>query len=343
MRAMTNTTYGSPDVLTPSEVEAPTIGAGEVLVQIHASAVTQGDRRLRAADFPGVSRVLGRLFSGVLRPRHPVGGSNFAGRVVEVGADVTRFAVGDDVFGGVMHGAYAEYLAVGQDEAVASMPDGLSYAEAAAIPYGAVTALSFLRDVAKVRRGERVLIVGASGGVGQMGVQVARHLGAHVTGVCSRDAQLVRDLGAHEVIDYRREDFTARDEHWDVIFDTTEGEHFRRFRPSLGETGRYLSLYVTLRVLAQMALGALGRGPRALTHIALGSPALMQDIRALVAAGALRAVVADRYPLGRLADAHAALEATRPSGSLVVEVVQGASQRRTSPVRDGSAPHPRAS
>ena len=327
MRAMTHTTYGPPTVLTPSELERPTLRAGQILVEVHASAVTQGDRRLRAADFPGVSRVLGRLFSGVLRPRHPVGGTNFAGRVVQVAPDVTRFAVGDDVFGGVMHGAYAEYLAVGENEGIARMPSGVSYGEAAAIPYGAVTALVFLRDIAKVRKGERVLILGASGGVGQMAVQLARHLGAHVTGVCSRDMELVRELGAEQVIDYRQQDFTALDQRWDVVFDTSDGQNFRRVRPVLSESGRYLSLYVTVRILAEMALSAMGSGPRALTSIALGTPALMEDIAALVGDGAIRAVVAEHYPLARLAAAHAALQATRPSGTLVVQVSAGAARR----------------
>ncbi len=133
--------YGTPDVLEISEVERPTIGPRQVLVRVHASAVTQGDRRLRSADFPGMSAVFGRLMMGVFRPRHTIGGSTFAGRVVEVGAEVTRFSVGDDIFGTVMHGAYAEYLAVNETDPVATMPTELGYAEAASLPYGAGTAL----------------------------------------------------------------------------------------------------------------------------------------------------------------------------------------------------------
>ena len=136
----------------------------EVLVRVHASTVTQGDRRLRAADLPGIMGPLGRLMSGVFAPRHPVGGTSFAGSVVAVGAQVSHLQVGDDVFGMAMHGAYAEYLAVPVDAALAKMPANTGYAEAAAIPYGAGTALYFLRDLAKLRGGERVLIMGASGG-----------------------------------------------------------------------------------------------------------------------------------------------------------------------------------
>jgi len=315
-----NTEYGTPDVLRATEIDRPTPGPGEVLVEVHASAVTQGDRRLRAADFPGVSAVFGRLLIGVFGPRHSVGGTMFAGRVAAVGPEVTRFAVGDDVFGSVDHGAYAEYVALKEDGAIAAKPEGLGYAEAAAIPYGAGTSLTFLRDMAKVQRGERVLIVGATGGVGRMAVQVAKHLGAHVTAVGSRDAELVRALGADELIDYTAEDFTARDARWDVIFDTTEGDHFRAFRGSLTATGRYLSLYLTPRLLLEMAITSLRRGPRAIGGVALGSAEGTEELRALVEAGAVRAVVAERYPLGEIADAHRALEGRRPSGDVVVEI-----------------------
>ncbi len=326
MRAAINTSYGAPQVLTLTDVQRPAIQPRQILVEVHASAVTQGDRRLRAADYPGVSAVFGRLVTGLFAPRNPVGGSMFAGRVVEVGAEVTRFSVGDDVFGSVMHGAYAEYLAVAENEAVATMPGNVSYAEAAATPYGAVTALVFLRDLSKVQPGERVLVVGASGGVGRMAVQIAKHLGAHVTAVCSRDLELVRSLGADDVIDYTTERFTERDEQWDVIFDTTEGDHFRAHRTVLSGAGRYLTLYVTLRVLFEMAVTAMRKGQRALAGVALGNPKLLEDVRTLVERGELRAVVAERYPLSKIASAHAALETSRPAGSVIVEVVEPRSE-----------------
>lgn len=322
MQAAINTRYGTPDVLTVDETARPTIGPREVLVQVHASAVTQGDRRLRAADFPGVSGVLGRLFLGVFGPRHPIGGSMFAGRVVEVGGEVTRFAVGDDVYGSVMHGAYAEYLALGAEEAIAKMPSNVEYGEAASLPYGAGTALVFLRDMAKVQPGERVLVVGASGGVGRMAVQVARHLGAEVTGVASRDADRVRALGAARVIDYRAEDFTALGERWDVILDTTEGDHFRAFRRALTSSGRYLSLYMTLRLVLEMAITKLRGGPRAMAGVAQGNAKLLDELRGLVEAGAIRPVVGARYPLARIADAHARLEGERRWGDVVVDVAE---------------------
>lgn len=321
MQAITNFTYGGPEVLEACEVARPRVKTDEILVRVHASAVTEGDRRLRAADFPGVSAIFGRLMLGLSRPRHTIGGSSFSGRVVEVGRDVKGFSVGDDVFGGVMHGAYAEYVAVPENSGVAKVPDGVTYAEAAAIPYGGVTALAFLSDMARVQPGERVLIVGASGGVGRMAVQVAKDLGAHVTGVCGEDASLVRSLGADEVIDYRREDFTRRAERWDVILDTIQGNHFRAYRAALTETGRYLSLYVTPKLLLQMAITKLRGGPRALTGVALGTADLADRVRKLAQRGAIRAVLAGRYPLARAAEAHADFESRRPHGSVVIDVV----------------------
>ncbi|TPV93918.1 MAG: NAD(P)-dependent alcohol dehydrogenase [Myxococcales bacterium FL481] len=320
MRAATSRNYGTPDVLTLEDVPRPEVADGQILVAVHASVVTQGDRRLRAADFPGFTALLGRLFAGLRAPRHPVGGTNFAGRVVAVGRGVTRFAVGDDVFGSVGHGAYAEYLTVAEADPVAKLPSGLDYGEAAALPYGAVTALVFLRDVAKVQPGERVLVVGASGGVGQFAVQVARALGADVVGVARRNPEALRSLGASRVIDYSVEDVTRSDDRYDVVFDLVEGGTFRRYRRVLAPRGRYVSVYVTLRLLFEMVVSRWGDGPRAATGVAMGTAALISDIRDLVQRGALRPIVAGRYSLERIADAHASLENDKPFGSVVVEV-----------------------
>ncbi len=323
MRVAINDEYGDPSVLRLSEAPRPTAGPREVLVQVLASDVTQGDRRLRAADFPGFTALFGRLMFGVFSPRNQVGGTNFAGRVVAVGSKVTSYAVGDDVYGAVMRGAYAEYLAVSENSALAKMPTNTTYAEAAALPYGAVTALVFLRDLAKVQPGQRVLVVGASGGVGRMAVQLAKHLGAHVTGVASRDEDLVRSLGASEFINHKSEDFTQSSQTWDVIFDTTEGNHFQSFCGSLTPTGRYLTLYMTVRVLFEQATTAMRRGPRAIVGVAMGSAENLRDICELVSEGALRPVIGERYSLDEIARAHAALEGSRPRGSVVIDMADG--------------------
>lgn len=319
MRAAINTRYGSPEVLTLAEVPSPQAKKGDVLIEIQASTVTEGDRRLRAADYPGISALFGRLVSGLLRPRQPIGGSTFAGRVVAVGEQVTRFQVGDDVFGSTMSGAYAELLSVSSREALAKMPENMSYSEAAAIPYGAGTALTFLRDLARVQPGERVLIVGASGGVGRMAVQLAKHLGARVTGVCSGDANLLRQLGADEIINYREEDFSQRSEKWDVIFDTTEGNHFPPWKKTLTESGRYLTLYASAPVLFQMLWTKLRGGARALTGVALGNADSADELRTLAEEGAFRAVVSRSFPLEQIKEAHHYFEGARPHGTVVVD------------------------
>ena len=320
MRAATHETYGTPDVLTLSEVPRPTIGDHELLVEVRASVVTHGDRRLRAADFPGVGLVVGRLMFGILRPRHRVPGTMFAGRVVAVGKAVTRFAAGDDVFGSCDRGAQAEYLAVRADKAVARMPEGIDYAEAAALPYGAGTAVVFLRDLAKVQPGERVLIVGASGGVGRFAVQLAHHLGAEVTGVCSRDHELVRELGATHVIDRTVADYTEGEQRYDVILDTSPKSRFCASRKALAPKGRYLQLHMSMGLLFMMAMTALFGGRRALTGVALSNRELVDDVRELADQGALRAVIARRFPLERIAEAHAFLESGHPRGGVVIDV-----------------------
>lgn len=320
MKAAVNHRYGAPHVLSIAEVERPGASPQQILIQVHASTVTEGDRRLRAADYPGFSALFGRLVTGLFRPRQPVGGSTFAGKVVEAGALVTRFQVGDDVFGSTMNGCYAEYLAIASTDAVATMPRGVSYAEAAALPYGAGTAQTFLHDLARVQPEERVLIVGASGGVGRMAVQLAKHFGAHVTGLCSRDAELVRQWGADAVIDYKKEDFTQRGEKWDVILDTTEGNHFRSFRRVLTPVGRYLTLYVTFRVLMEMLWTKLRGGPRALTGVALGTPLSSDKLRDLVEQKAFSAVIAKRFPLEQIKEAHLFFESSRPHGTVVIDI-----------------------
>src|SRR5262245_52694462 len=172
MRAAVTPSYGPPGVLEMRDVPVPRPGDHDIIVEVRATTVTAGDVRLRTADFPSITALPGRLMVGVLRPKQGVQGTMFAGRVVEIGRAVTRYAIGDDVFGSAMHGAFAEYLRMPEGGVLAKMPSNVGYHEAAAVPYGGVTALRFLRDVASVRPGDRVLVVGASGGVGRFAVQI---------------------------------------------------------------------------------------------------------------------------------------------------------------------------
>lgn len=321
MKAIVTPQYGPSAVLESQDLPTPTLGEHDVLVRICATPVTAGDLRLRAADFPGISALPGRLMMGVRRPRHAVQGTMFAGVVTQVGPAVTRFAVGDDVFGATDHGAYAEYLAVPEAGRIAMMPAGVSYDEAAAVPYGAGTSLYFLRDLGKVRSGDKVLIVGASGGVGRFAVQLAKHMGAEVTGVCSRrNFELVRELGADHLIDYATEDFTQNGQQYDVIFDIADTTSFGRCRRSLTRNGRYLTLFISARVMAQMAWTSLFGGRRALFGIAMGTREATQQVRDLLEQGVISPVIAGRFPFESIAAAHTAAESRRLAGAVVVTV-----------------------
>ena len=223
MKAAVCTAYGGPDVVEVRDVPAPIAKPDEVLIRVFASTVASGDARVRGARFPKGFGLLGRLFLGLTRPRTPILGTELAGVVEAVGAKVKRYRPGDEVFAfsGVGMGCHAELKAMPEDGPIALIPGGFTYGEAAAISFGGTTALYFLRNLADVQPGERVLINGASGAVGSAAVQLARHFGAHVTGVCSAaNAGLVRSLGADEVIDYAEADFARCDARWDVILDT---------------------------------------------------------------------------------------------------------------------------
>ncbi len=308
MQAVTQHVYGGPEMLTVSEVERPTPGPRELLIEVVASPVTYGDRRVRGADYPGVMAVPGRLMMGVLKPRHATGGTMFAGRVAAVGAEVTRFAVGDDVFGSCDHGAWGEYIVLGEGATIAPMPAGLSHVEAAAMPYGALTALIFFRDHGDLQPGQRVLVVGAMGGVGRYAVQVARALGAEVTALCGAEhAEAARRLGAHHVID-RADDFTAMGQRWDLILDTPGAMALSRCKKALTPKGRLLTLHLDVHAVIVSMWSRLTGGPRLVCGVALGDADDMAQLAAMVEAGQVRGVVGQTFPLERIVEAHAAAE-----------------------------------
>jgi NADPH:quinone reductase-like Zn-dependent oxidoreductase len=244
MRAVVYDTYGPPEVLRLEDVERPIPKEGEVLVKVHASTVNRLDVHTREANRRSGLAVtlLSRLMSGVRRPRQPILGSEFAGEVEAVGAAVSEFAVGDQVFGttGLGFGAYAEFMCARASGRIAHMPAGMSFEEAAPICDGALNALTCLTQ-AELRKGRRILIYGASGAIGTAGVQLASYYGADVTAVCStKNLELVKSLGADRVIDYTQEDFTKNGQKYDVIFDAVGKHSFRRCRGSLEPGGIYL-------------------------------------------------------------------------------------------------------
>lgn len=317
MRAVVHHEFGGPEVLRLTEVPTPEPREGELLIRVHASSVTQGDRRLRAADYPGVGALIGRLLFGVFRPRHPVVGTNFSGVVVAVGKGVRQWRPGDAVFGSADHGACADFLVLKQSAALARKPSSLNHAEAAALPYGAVTALVFLRDIGQLRSGEKVAVVGASGGVGRFAVQMARALGAEVTGVCSREkAQLVAELGATRVIGY--DEWQAESVPYDLIFDTHSGDGVRQAKARLNAGGRFVTLYMSTRIVLEMLFARFKKGPRARAGVALPSAALLEEVAELTRCGDIWPVVSQRFELTQAVEAHAALEDRKTSGTVVV-------------------------
>lgn len=324
MQACVYEEYGPAEVVRLAEVRAPEARADEVLVRVHATAVTTADWRFRSSTFPRIFWLAGRLMIGLFRPRNPVLGMDFSGVVEAVGSSVTRFRVGDRVFGAtrpMRRGAHAEYIAIRETDAIVHKPDSLTHTQAAAVPFGANCALAFLRDFAAVRPGQRVLVVGASGSVGVWAVQIARHLGAEVTAVCSGDnADLVRSLGAHHVIDYTQRPLMQPGEVYDLVLDTVGATSFAACRDALAEGGVYLPLESGLREMVQALLTAFGSGKRVKHAVSQNTRESLEAVVRLVETNALRPVVDSVYPMARIADAHRRVEGRHKRGTVVVTV-----------------------
>jgi len=316
MRAVTYTRFGPPEVLQVGQAPKPTPRAKEVLIRIHAASVCKEDPDMRAA--PG--------FNGLLKPSHPILGQELAGEVEAVGPEVSRFKPGDRVFGIDAFGAYAEYKCLSEDAALAHLPAGLSYAEAASLPNGALTALPYLRDQGQIRRGQAVLIYGASGSVGTAAVQLARAYGAEVTGVCSTsNLALVQALGAGRVVDYTREDFTRLGHTYDLIFDAVGKLAFARCRSRLAKDGVFLTVIPSPAVLLHGLWAALAGGQRVRFAATGLRPAgqKAEDLRfiqRLVDAGQFRAVIDRRYPLEQIAEAHRYVAGGHKKGNVVITI-----------------------
>lgn len=321
MKAIVQDRYGSPDVLELRDVERPSPGGGEVLVRVHATGVDAGVWHLTTGQ-PYLLRLLG---FGLRGPKVPVRGLDFAGTVEEVGDGVTRVRPGDEVFG-VCEGAFAE-LAVAKQDLVAPKPGRLSFEQAAAVLVSGGTALQALRDVGRVRPGQRVLVIGAAGGVGSFAVQLAKAFGADVTGVCSTaKTDLVRTLGADHVVDYTREDFAAQ--RYDLILDTAGQRSLADLRRALnprgtlvivgGEGGKWLG--GIQRVLRAALLNPFVRH-RLCGLVSRVRAADLEDLRDLIEAGQLTPALDRTYPLADAAAAIGHLHAGRAAGKVVLTVL----------------------
>jgi NADPH:quinone reductase-like Zn-dependent oxidoreductase len=321
MSAVVCRAYGGPEALAMAEVAAPTPRAREVRIKVHATTVTAACGVMRRG-----ARLTARLVLGLRRPRtrHRVMGTEVAGEIDRVGAGVTRFRVGDRVFGftGFRAGAYAQFCCLPEHASLALIPTGLSYEEAASLVDGPTTALYFLRDRAHLERSDRVLILGASGSIGTAAVQIARHFGAEVTGVCSgANRELVTSLGASRVIDYTKDDFTEGAHTYDIVFDTRGTSSFGRSKRVLADRGRYL---VTSGGLVHLYLrDAWSRffGTKTLVFgMSVEKGESLRIVRELVESGVLRPVVDRHYALSEIVAAHRYVDTGRKRGNVVIQV-----------------------
>ena len=323
MKAVVNTTYGSPDVLQLVEVAKPVPEDNEVLIKIGATTVETTD-----TIFRGGKVLSARLVTGIMKPKDTTPGSEFAGEIEAAGQAVTRFRVGDRVFGTAAPkvGAHAEYISLPENSAIALTPDHLSDAEAVAIHPGAMTALPNIQGAANIQPGQKILIIGASGGIGSSAVQLAKHFGAQVTGVCSTaNVDMVKSLGADRVIDYKQENFTQSEERYDIVFDTVGKSSFSRAKRVLKPDGIYLTTVLSPTILRQMLwTSRFGRKKAQIVFAGLRSPeekngylALLLD---LIEAGKFKPVIDRSYPLEQIAEAHRYVESGRKKGSVVITV-----------------------
>lgn len=322
MLAATCRRYGPPEVLRIEEVARPMPKADEIIVRVHASSVTSGDVRMRAFTGAGIFWLPIRLLFGVLRPRNPITGMEFAGTTAAVGQGTTGFRVGDVVFGMKIGGANAEFLAIREAGAIAAKPDGLTFEEAAVVPFGALSALAFLRDFVQIRPGQKILIHGASGAVGAFAVQLAKHFGAHVTGVCSTaNLELVTSLGADQVIDYSRADFTQGADVYDAILDTVGGTSFSRSKRVLSPYGRHVFVVQSLTQLLQALWTSMRPGKRVIVGFSAGdSKEDLLLIKRLIEEGRIKPVIDRSYRLHEIVDAHRYVDTGRKRGGVAVSI-----------------------
>jgi NADPH:quinone reductase-like Zn-dependent oxidoreductase len=331
MKAIVCTKYGPPEVLQLKEVVKPTPKDNEVLIRVHVASVNFGD--LMARNFKAVSPrqfnmpfflwLPAKLSFGINRPKITIQGSELAGEIEAIGKDVKRFKKGDQVFGypGLSFGAYAEYICLPEAGAVALKPSNLSYEEAVTLPYGAIMATSLLGK-ANIQRGQKVLINGASGGIGSMAVQLAKHFGAEVTGVCSTPRlEVVKSLGADKVIDYTKEDFTQNGETYDLIFDILGRSSFSKVKRSLKPNGIYLLASFKTKALLQMLWTSLtGSNQKVICAFANETPESLDFVKKLVEEGKVKVIVDKSFPMKQAAEAHRYVEQGRKQGNVVIAI-----------------------
>lgn len=322
MKAMITTGYGSPEVFKVDEVAKPKARPDEILIRIHASSVTKADTMMRTGK-----PYIGRIMIGLTKPKNLIWGTGFSGVIEAVGAEVTKFKVGDKVFGENIDtmGTYAEYVTVPEDGIVAHLPGNLSFEEAAGMCDGGITSLNFLINLGNIKAGQKVLINGASGALGTAAVQIAKHFDAEVTGVCStKNLSMVKELGANHVIDYTKQDFTSNTNTYDLIYDTVGVRSFAECRDALTENGVYASPVLGMPLLGDMMVTSVFGKQKAKFSATGALPAkevkrLLQILLEIIEAGNLKGVLDRSYPLEQLAEAHKYVDKGHKKGNVVLK------------------------
>jgi NADPH:quinone reductase-like Zn-dependent oxidoreductase len=322
MKAITSRSYGSPSVLNLEDIEKPTPKDNEILVKIIASAVSSGDARIRALNVPFGFKFITRLMFGFKKPKQPVLGVVFSGIVESIGKDVEEFKIGDEVFGASSNfGCHAEYVAIPESGAINFKPKNLSVEEAAAMPFGGLTSLKYLRDFGKLKSGEKILIVGASGDLGVLGVQLAKYYGAEVTGVCSTpNLELVRSLGADNVIDYTTSNFTENGEVYDMIYDTIGVTKFSECKNSLAKNGRLLLAAAGMPQYLQVLTTSMSGGKKVVAGVAMFNKQDLKALTDLIESEKIKPVIVKRFPLANTAEAHTYVDSGRKVGSAIINI-----------------------
>ena len=323
MKAIVYTKYGPPDVLQLKEVEKPTPKDNEVLIRVYAATVIAGDCELRSFKFPIWFWLPLRIYIGFIRPaRVNILGQELAGEIESVGKDVKLFSKGDQVFAAteIGCGAYAEYKCMREEKTLVIKPANMTYEEAAAVPTGGLNALHFLRK-GNIQSGEKVLINGAAGNIGTFAVQLAKYFGAEVTGVDSTEKlDMLRTVGADQVIDYTQEDFTKNGKTYDVIFDVVGKSSFSRSVRSLKQNGRYILANPRLLPMVRGLWTSMISSKKVIFKFASYRKEDLIFLKELIEAGKIRSVIDRRYPLKQVAEAHSYVEKGQKTGNLVITV-----------------------
>lgn len=322
MKACVYSSYGPPNVVSIAEVPTPEPKANEVLVRIHATTVSTADWRVRSGIFPKGFGTISRLIFGWSKPRKQVLGSEFSGEVVKVGGGVSNFKAGDFVIGfSAGMGAHAEFKVMKASAAIVHKPAKMSFEDAAALCFGGTTALNYLVNIGRLQAGEDVLIIGAGGAVGSAAVQLAKHLGAKVTAVCSGSkAAKIKELGAVRVIDYKTEDFIKGKETYDVILDTIGNTNFERCRHVLTDKGRLLMVTAGLDDFLTMIWTGIKGGKKAIGGATLEKADDVLKLVELYERGVYRPLIDSVYPMSQIVEAHRWVDSGHKSGNVVVVV-----------------------